>query len=207
MDWKRPQPGVGRQGRVRGSTLETGSKSRALPHGPIGKLASPHIMRGDHRRQLDPPMAKVVTSQVGTCMSGYRMTFSWAVGAAVAVLLALSGGALAQADHQDPPPQEEHAGDSADLAKKLSNPVASLISVPFQANYDCCFGNTNASRWVTNLQPVVPISISNDWNIILRTILPIINEQPSPIHPDSGFGIGDTCKASSFHPRSRPAAV
>jgi hypothetical protein len=116
--------------------------------------------------------------------------------------------ALAQADRgpgnqpraADPPSQGEHAGDAADLATKLSNPVASLISVPFQANYDCCFGNSNASRWLTNLQPVVPVPISGDWNVIVRTILPIINEQ-SPIRPESNWGIGDTLQSFFLSPK------
>src|SRR5262245_1311972 len=97
-----------------------------------------------------------------------------AFAAAVAVFLASTGTILAQTGD---------AKDAADLAKKLSNPISDLISVPIQANYACCFANTNATQWLTNFQPVVPISISHDWNVIVRTILPIINEQSSPIHP------------------------
>lgn len=72
---------------------------------------------------------------------------------------------------------EEGGDQAAELAKQLSNPVASLISVPFQANYDFGMGPTNDGyQFKLNFQPVVPISIGSDWNLIVRTILPIISQ-------------------------------
>jgi len=65
------------------------------------------------------------------------------------------------------------AQDEAELAKKLSNPVASLISVPIQANYDENIGpNEEGSVWKINIQPVIPITLNENWNLISRTILP-----------------------------------
>lgn len=67
---------------------------------------------------------------------------------------------------------------AAELAKQLSNPVASLISVPFQANYDAGAGPTNNGwKFTLNVQPVVPLSISKDWNLIVRTIVPIVAQK------------------------------
>jgi len=77
------------------------------------------------------------------------------------------------------------------LAKAAQNPVANLISVPFQNNFNFGIGPNNATQWDLNFQPVIPISLSEDWNLITRTILPIIN-QPSPAPGiRSAFGLGD----------------
>src|SRR5436189_4327889 len=64
---------------------------------------------------------------------------------------------------------------AAELAKKLNNPVASLISVPFQFNWDEGYGPNDSGRFTLNVQPVVPISLNKDWNLIIRTIVPIID--------------------------------
>jgi hypothetical protein len=84
-------------------------------------------------------------------------------------------------------------GSDADLAAKLSNPIASLISVPFQTNYDDGYGTGDGYKVFTNLQPVIPISLNDSWNLISRTIIPIIWDQKdiSPLGPSghqSGFG-------------------
>jgi hypothetical protein len=78
-----------------------------------------------------------------------------------------------------------------ELAKETQNPVSNLISVPFQNNFNFGLGPHDATQWVLNIQPVVPITLSKDWNLITRTIMPIIN-QPSPAPGiRSAFGLGD----------------
>ena len=63
------------------------------------------------------------------------------------------------------------------IAQKLSNPVAALISVPIQINYDDNYGPTDkGSVWRTNVQPVIPISLNDDWNMISRTIIPVVKQ-------------------------------
>ena len=95
----------------------------------------------------------------------------------------------------------------ADLAKSLSNPVAALISVPFQYNYDQTIGpEDDGHRSTLNIQPVIPVSISEEWNMISRTILPIIDQ--SDIAPGSGSqtGTGDVVQSVFFSPKEPTAS-
>jgi len=89
-----------------------------------------------------------------------------------------------------------------ELAKKLQNPLASLISVPFQSNFDFGFEPADGSRWLMNVQPVIPLSISEDWNLIGRVILPVISQNDIFGESGSQTGIGDALVTGFFSPKA-----
>jgi len=101
---------------------------------------------------------------------------------------------------QEQPQSEADAADA--LAKKLQNPIASLISVPIQGNFDFGYGPNDGSRMLINIQPVIPVSISEDWNLINRIILPVISQ--TDIYGPSGnqFGLGDVTLSGFFSPKA-----
>ncbi|HSU67435.1 MAG TPA: hypothetical protein VLJ39_11220 [Tepidisphaeraceae bacterium] len=96
--------------------------------------------------------------------------------------------------------------DAQELAKKLSNPVASLISVPFQGNFDVGSGVTgDGSKFTLNIQPVVPISISTNANLIVRTIVPVIAQANIRGDHETDFGLGDVVQSFFYSPK-KPTA-
>jgi len=112
-------------------------------------------------------------------------------------MLALGAMALALAA-----PARAQDAQAAELAKKLSNPVASLISVPLQYNYDE-YGGTNdgASASKLIIQPVIPFSLNNDWNVITRTIIPLVEQKGFPVAALNESGLSDTTASFFFSPK------
>lgn len=140
---------------------------------PVSRIAHPESRNPDH------------ASRITHC--------NVRLGAVVFVLVVLMIGTPVFA--------EEAADQQAELAKKLNNPVADLISVPFQSNWDFGIGPADAMRYTLNVQPVIPVSISTDWNLIIRTIVPIIYaESPVSGGPDKG-GLGDIVQSFFLSPK------
>ncbi len=99
------------------------------------------------------------------------------------------------------PPTGDDAAKAQELAKKLSNPVASLISFPIQMNFDYGQGADGSGyKFVTNIQPVVPISLSQDWNVISRTILQLAY-QSHVVGDGRQGGLGDILQSLFFSPK------
>ena len=93
--------------------------------------------------------------------------------------------------------------DPRDLAKKLSNPVAALISVPLQYNFDEGLGALDdGSRSTLNIQPVVPISLNDEWNLISRTVIPYISQNDVTGPGQSQSGVGDVVQSFFFSPKA-----
>jgi hypothetical protein len=100
-----------------------------------------------------------------------------------------------------PGPAPAQDDSSHDLAQKLQNPVADLISVPLQSNWDFGIGRANAMRYTLNVQPVIPISLGQYWNLITRTIVPFIHAESPVSGGDSAGGIGDITQSFFLSPR------
>lgn len=81
-------------------------------------------------------------------------------------------------------------GERADLAKEVQNPVAALISVPFQNNTNFGIGPFDRTQNILNIQPVWPFNVG-EWNIITRTIAPLIRQPDFASDTGSKFGLGD----------------
>ena len=95
--------------------------------------------------------------------------------------------------------QQAYATEQSDLAKQAQNPIANLISLPLQNNTNFNIGPDDRTQNILNIQPVYPFAIGEDWNVITRTILPVISQ---PLFDgDRKNGLGDTNFSAFFSPK------
>jgi hypothetical protein len=78
-----------------------------------------------------------------------------------------------------------------ELAKKLANPLADLISVPFQSTWTGGMGNDDATGFIFKLQPLAPFELNRNWNLITRTVIPTMSEPALTAAGSAASGFGD----------------
>jgi hypothetical protein len=113
-------------------------------------------------------------------------------------LVLISGIRSVHANSKSP---AEQASD-AEIAKELANPIADLIHIPVQINYNQNIGpDDDGWRVQTNIQPVIPFHMNDDWNLITRTIVPLIHQEDIFSGSGSQSGLGDTTISLLFSPK------
>lgn len=114
----------------------------------------------------------------------------------VAVLL-FTGAASAAEGPREPTESGEH---SSGLGQQLANPIANLIQVPLKSNFDygAKDGRSDAFRYTLNIEPVVPFSLSENWNLITRTIIPVTHVER--LFPTYESGLGDVVQSFFLSP-------
>lgn len=113
----------------------------------------------------------------------------------------------AAGDSVEQPAKAEPAAvdDAAELAKKLNNPIASLISVPLKYSWDTGIDPGDRDRSTIIVQPVIPFELNADWNLITRTIIPYIDAE-SPAGSSDVAGTGDILQSFFFSPKAPTAS-
>jgi hypothetical protein len=120
-------------------------------------------------------------------------------------LFVLSGPTCALA--QDQGGNAAAGGDAENLAKQLANPIASLVSIPLQFNWDEGVGPNDDLRTVINFQPVVPFTLNEDWNVIGRMILPYLSQPSLAPGAAATSGISDMLLSAFFSPAKPRVAI
>lgn len=101
------------------------------------------------------------------------------------------------------------AEDGSDLAQQLTNPLADIISMPVQSNIDFGIGPGGGHRMFTNVQPVIPFELNEHWNLISRTVLPIVDQNGTDLITDrsDAFGLGDVVQSFFFSPKEADSFI
>ncbi len=120
--------------------------------------------------------------------------------AAICLVLCVSITALAQSS--PPQPAGAGAGDDTELAKKLSNPISDLVSVPFQFNWEQNVGPDEQTRFILNVQPVMPFSLTPRLNLIARVIVPFVSQPPLFEGGLAASGVSDILTSFFFSPNT-----
>jgi hypothetical protein len=99
--------------------------------------------------------------------------------------------------------QEKAEQSATDLAKAAQNPIADLISLPFQYNTYFETGPKGKTQNVLLIQPVIPFSLNDDWNFIARPIIPLLEQPPLTSTQNRNYGLGNIQFQGFFSPKEK----
>ncbi|HAB17011.1 MAG TPA: neuromedin U [Verrucomicrobiales bacterium] len=106
----------------------------------------------------------------------------------IVTALAVAGAMASQTLFAEP---ESSASSTEALARQVQNPLAKLVKVPFQNNFNFGIGPEEATQWILDVEPVIPVSLNDDWSLITRTVIPIIDQPSVAPGIPAAFGLGD----------------
>jgi hypothetical protein len=99
------------------------------------------------------------------------------------------------------------ANESAEIAQKLTNPLAAMISIPIQNWFDFNLGpRKDGFRYTTEAQPVYPVQISKDWNLLSRTTIPVVYQQ-NVVGRTTQTGLSDSMESLFLSPVHPPSII
>jgi hypothetical protein len=152
------------------------------------------------RRVFGPRSPHALSAEPSAAKQTVDLIIAAALGVALAVAASEAAAQDSTANNATANPSGTTVPSGADVAQQLTNPVANLISFPIQSNFDFNVGPADGFRNTTNVQPVIPIALNEDWNMISRTIVPVIYQDDVAGNSGDQFGLGDTVQSLFFSP-------
>src|SRR5262249_39078582 len=94
------------------------------------------------------------------------------------------------------------SSDQTELAQQRHNPGADRMSRPLHNNWDFRIGPADAMTATVNMQPIIPVSLTTEWNLMIRTMMPVISAASSVPGGDSTAGLGDITQSFFLSPKA-----
>ena len=161
-------------------------------------LATVHIQKG---RIMQNQKNEITKSEKGENEMRKSIVLLVLIGIVSFTVFAADEAAPKQEAEKSDVASEPVGDNKTELAKKTQNPISDLISLPFQWNVGFDTGPDGRTSSVLNIQPVIPFNLSEDWNLITRTIVPVVNQPPIGALDREEWGLSNIQFSSFFSPQ------